>query len=102
LFVSAVTVLELELWLLDPNTPVRRQFAYGAMRHGLRTLPVDENVAHAAARVGARQSAGGRRMTLTDLLIAATAAVHNLTLATRGSQAFAGYPGLALADWLVP
>ncbi len=103
LFVSAVTILEMELWLLHRNTPSRHQFVYGAMRNDLQVLVVDDGVAHVAARTGARQAAGGKRMSLTDLLVTATAVVHGLTLVTHGPQTlFAQVPGLVVVDWLAP
>jgi len=37
-----------------------------------------------------------------DLLIAATALVHDLTLVTHNTQDFMNVPGLGLADWTVP
>jgi len=103
LFVSAVTILEMELWLLHRNTPARHQFVYGAMRNDLQVLGVDDGVAHVAARTGARQAAAGKRLALTDLLITATAAVHGLTLVThRRPTLFTHVPGLAVVDWLAP
>jgi tRNA(fMet)-specific endonuclease VapC len=35
-----------------------------------------------------------------DLLIAATALVHNLTLVTHNIRDFANVPGLTVQDWL--
>jgi predicted nucleic acid-binding protein len=37
-----------------------------------------------------------------DLLIAATALFHGLTLVTHNVQDFAAVPGLAVQDWLAP
>jgi predicted nucleic acid-binding protein len=37
-----------------------------------------------------------------DLLIAATAIVHDLTLVTRNVTDFQGIPNLRLVDWLKP
>ena len=37
-----------------------------------------------------------------DLMIAATALVHNLTVVTHNVQDYADVPGLSIADWLVP
>ena len=37
-----------------------------------------------------------------DLMNAATALVHDLTLVTHNTQDYANVPGLRLADWLAP
>ena len=37
-----------------------------------------------------------------DLLIAAVALVHNLTLVTHNSQDYVNVPGLNQVDWLIP
>ena len=37
-----------------------------------------------------------------DLLIAATALEHGLTLVTHNVADYAGVPGLSIQDWLVP
>jgi toxin FitB len=51
---------------------------------------------------GAVQLRQQRKMTLGDSLIAATALVHNLTLATRNTSDFAWIKGLAVHDPLNP
>jgi predicted nucleic acid-binding protein len=37
-----------------------------------------------------------------DLMIAATALVHNLTLVTHNTRDYANIPDLRLIDWLTP
>lgn len=37
-----------------------------------------------------------------DMLIAATALVHDLTLVTHNTQDYVNVPGLRLVDWIVP
>jgi tRNA(fMet)-specific endonuclease VapC len=37
-----------------------------------------------------------------DLLLAATAIAHNLTLVTHNTRDFEKIPGLRLEDWLIP
>jgi tRNA(fMet)-specific endonuclease VapC len=44
----------------------------------------------------------GQAVTEFDLLIAATALVHNLTLVTHNVRDFAHVPGLRVIDWLNP
>ena len=91
LFVSAITILELELGVLSVE---RRDAAQGALlrswleQHVLpefsaRTLPVDTAVALRCARLHVHDRRGER-----DALIAATALVHGMTVVTRNVADF--------------
>ena len=102
LYVSAVTVMTLELWLTHWKTPSRYLQTYAALMQGLAVLSVDESVAHRAAGIGTRLRIQGRPLNTVDLLIAATALEHSLTLVTHVTQVYASVPGLAVVDWLVP
>ena len=86
LFISAITIMELELGVLAME---RKDAAQGALlrswleRHVLpefaaRTLPVDTAVAQRSARLHVPDRRNER-----DALIAATALVHGMTVATR-------------------
>ena len=86
LFVSAITILELELGVLLIE---RKDAVQGAMLRAWldlqvlpefagRTLPVDSAVAQRCARLHVPDKRGER-----DALIAATALVHGMTLVTR-------------------
>ena len=91
LFVSAITIMELELGVLSIE---RKDATQGAMlrawleQHVLpefsgRTLPVDTAVAQRCARLHIPDKRGER-----DALIAATALVHGMTLVTRNVADF--------------
>jgi len=91
LFVSAITILELELGVLAME---RKDAAQGAMlrswleQHVLpefsgRTLPVDTAVALRCARLHVPDKRGER-----DALIAATALVHGMAVVTRNVADF--------------
>jgi toxin FitB len=91
LFVSAVTIMELELGVLSIE---RKDAAQGAVlrswleQHVLpefsgRTLPVDTAVAQRCARLHIPDKRGER-----DALIAATALVHGMTVVTRNVADF--------------
>ncbi len=91
LFVSAITVLELELGVLSIE---RKDAPQGAMlrswldQHVLpefsgRVLPVDTAVAQRCARLHTPDKRGER-----DALIAATALVHGMTVVTRNVADF--------------
>ncbi|WP_212744066.1 type II toxin-antitoxin system VapC family toxin [Ramlibacter sp. 2FC] len=91
LFVSAITIMELELGVLLTE---RKDASQGAMlrswldQHVLpefsgRTLPVDTAVAQRCARLHVPDKRGER-----DALIAATALVHGMTVVTRNVADF--------------
>jgi len=91
LFVSAITILELELGVLSIE---RKDATQGAMlrswleQHVLpefsgRTLPVDTAVAQRCARLHVPDKRSER-----DALIAATALVHGMTVITRNVADF--------------
>ncbi len=91
LFVSAITIMELELGVLSIE---RKDATQGAMmrswleQHVLpefseRTLPVDTAVAQRCARLHVPDKRGER-----DALIAATALVHGMSVVTRNVADF--------------
>jgi hypothetical protein len=91
LFVSAITIMELELGVL---TIERKDATQGAMlrswlaQHVLpefsgRTLPVDTAVAQRCVKLHVPDKRGER-----DALIAATALVHGMTVVTRNVSDF--------------
>lgn len=91
LFVSAITIMELELGVLSIE---RKDAVQGALlrvwleQHVLpefagRTLPVDTAVAQRCARLHVPDKRGER-----DALIAATALVHGMTVVTRNVSDF--------------
>ncbi len=91
LFVSAITIMELELGVLSIE---RKDATQGAMlrswlerqvlpEFAARTLPVDTAVAQRCARLHVPNKRGER-----DALIAATALVHGMTVVTRNVADF--------------
>ena len=91
LFLSAITIMELELGVLSIE---RRDVAQGAMlrmwleqqvlpEFSARTLPVDTAVAQRCARLHVPDRRGER-----NALIAATALVHGMTMVTRNVADF--------------
>jgi tRNA(fMet)-specific endonuclease VapC len=102
LHVSVIAVTELEVWLCLPGTPLHFQHGYIAMLGQVKLLNVDEPIAHQAAKVRTAMPGSGKGVTTADLLIAATAIVHGLTLVTQSVRTFAGVPGLTVVDWSVP
>lgn len=102
IFLSAITILELELGVLSVE---RRDAAQGAIlrewlerqvlpRFGDRVLPVDLAVARACARLHVPDKKAER-----DALIAATALVHDLTVVTRNVMDFVATGAKILDPW---
>lgn len=104
LFVSAITIMELELGVLSIE---RKDATQGALlrswleQHVLpefsrRTLPVDTAVAQRCARLHVPDQRGER-----DALIAATALVHGMTVVTRNVADFKPTGVLLINPWEV-
>ncbi len=102
LFVSAITIMELELGVLSIE---RKDATQGALfrawleQHVLpefsdRTLPVDTAVAQRCARLHVPDKRSER-----DALIAATALVHGMTVVTRNVGDFKATGVLLLNPW---
>jgi predicted nucleic acid-binding protein len=88
--VSAVSYVEvLGFHKLTPDDRQKLEQFFAAAR----VLPIDQAVLDGA--VSLRQQ---RRMALGDSLVAATAAVHKLTLATHNTSDFGWIPGIKLHD----
>lgn len=71
----------------------------GLLRERLRVLSVDSGVAKHFASLKAWAKVNGRSPSDFDLLIAATARGHALTLATLNIRHFHGFPDLMVEDW---
>lgn len=97
--VSAVTVAEVEYGLFLENQPRRREKFRFLLEGRLGVLETDAAVWMEFARRKARQKKAGREMADLDLLIAATALLHRLTVATLNTRDFAAVEGLAWEDW---
>jgi predicted nucleic acid-binding protein len=65
----------------------------------LPLLPVDRAVAEKYARIAAATKAEGRPRPQFDLLIAATAVTHGITIATCNPGHFGGIDWLEVEDW---
>ena len=99
--VSTSVICEAEvLQGLEAKGSDRLWRAYRSVLKGrMHVLPVDIRVAEHYARVQASCTRIGRTRPAFDLLIAATALVHGLTLATCNTRHFEGIEGLPVEDW---
>src|ERR1700682_3288659 len=102
LHVSAITVAELYTWALRATAPPKRLQGVLDMLNDMTFLDVDQDVARKFGELRAALLDAGQPKPQMDLLIAATALVHGLTLVTHNTQDYAGIAGLTLDDWLVP
>jgi predicted nucleic acid-binding protein len=102
LYLSTVSVTEVTGWLLRARTPIRYGQVFLALVANLMLLDVTEPIAHRAAMIGSWLRQRNQRLGLADLLIAATALEHNLTLVTRSPRSFIAIPGLVVINWAVP
>ena len=102
LFLSAISLLELELGVLrmERRDPVQGARLRGWMTHHVlpefleRTLPVDAAVAIRCAVLHVPDPSSER-----DALIAATALVHGMTVVTRNVEDFQGTGVPVLNPW---
>ena len=102
LYISTITLAELYAWAMRAVAPAKRVDALREMLCDLKVLDVTASVAAEYGRLQAGLLDVGKPAPGMDLLIAATALVHNLTLVTHNTADFADVPGLRLMDWLTP
>lgn len=97
-FVSQISLAELQTgYEMTHNEVENANLAF--CRTKFRSLPVDDKVLDLFARMKAAQITGGRKVPDFDLLIAATAKCHNLTVVSHDAKHFALIDGIRLEDW---
>lgn len=95
--VSVVTVEEVVYGLSwRPNSRVQ-EWIDGFLQSRCDVLPITSEIASWAGRLRGRLRARGMTRSQADMLIAATAAVHDLTLVTRNTNDFVAC-GIALLN----
>lgn len=102
LHLSAVTVGELDTWTMRSKASPRHQKGLTALLGDVTVLDVDHEVARKFGEVHAHLLDQGLPIAGMDLLIAATALVHGLTLVPHNIRDFSSIPGLTVVDWLRP
>ncbi len=100
LHLSAVGLSELYTWGYKQEDPSRIVSAIASLRQAVRVLPFDETCAEMLGRIRGSQLRQGVSYASIDLLIAATALVHDLTLVTHNTKDFARIPDLRIEDWI--
>ncbi len=99
LHLSAVTLAELLSWTLRTNTPPNWHRQLLRFLDIASVFTVTAEVAERCGLIRASMFDRGQGQPLPDLLIAATALVHDLTLVTHNTKHFTGIPGLVVEDW---
>jgi predicted nucleic acid-binding protein len=100
--VSAITMMSLEMWLLRSRSYSTHAAGFRLLLQLFQVVSVDDAVAHRAAVLGHGLRSQRRRMNTTNLLVAATALEHGLTLVTRQGGSFSAVSGLLVVDWAAP
>ncbi len=103
LYVSSVALAEPYVWAFRKPNPTSTLAAIEVMlRDEVRRLDFDDDCAKRFGQVRAELLERGVGVSFLDLLIAAVALVHDLTLVTHNTADFRNIPGLRLEDWLAP
>src|SRR6266849_4632324 len=102
LSVSVITVGELLTWAMRANAPPERLKGVRDLVQSSIVLEVNLPVAERFGEIRAGLLDQGLAVGQMDLLNAATALVHTLTLVTHNVKDYANIPGLTMDDWMIP
>ena len=102
LYISVLSVSELFSWVYVADNPTRREGGLLAMLSDVTVLPIDDDIARKCGQLRASLQHKGTKVPTLDLLIAATALLHNLTVVTHNQRHFSLVPDLRIQDWLTP
>ena len=72
------------------------------MLSDVTVLPLDDDSARKCGQIRANLQRKGTKVPTLDLLIAATALRHDLTVVTHNQRHFSLVPELRIEDWLLP
>jgi tRNA(fMet)-specific endonuclease VapC len=97
----SVVVAELQFGALRSQDVAKNWAQVQTFVAGFRSLPFEDRAAEVYARVRADLAAKGTPIGPNDLLIAAIALAHGLTLVTHNTVEFSRVVGLPLEDWQV-
>src|SRR5262245_4711372 len=100
--IASVTLAELFAGAYRRPQPARLLALINDLLRDLAVLNFDSASARAFGQVHGSLLQRGIQVGAPDLMIAAVALVHNLTLVTHNTADFQHIPGLRLDDWLIP
>lgn len=101
LFLCSVVKAELMYGAYYSARPEENVLGYQALFEFFRSLPFDDSCVDEYARIRALMRRRGTPIGGNDLMIAAIALAHNLTLITANTREFERIPGLRLENWEV-
>lgn len=101
-YLCSVVLAELHRDAERSADPVANRAVVDTFAAVYRSLPFDDAAAPIHARVRVHLERAGRIIGPYDLLIAAIALAHGLTLVTHNTGEFSRVPALALVDWEIP
>lgn len=102
LCISVVCLAELLTGLVHRNSPTLHSAYDALLKNRLPILDMTSEVAEVYADLAGTALRKGKPRPSFDLLIASTAKVHQLTVATCNLKDFAWIEGLAVEDWSKP
>lgn len=102
LHICAVIAAELFAWAKRRKASPKRLQGLQKLLVATHFLEVNLELAEKFGELRASELDRGLSTPQMDLLIAATALVHDLTLVTHNVQDFANVRGLGVVDWLAP
>lgn len=97
LILSVVTIEEMRFGLAWNPRPRLEAWLEAYVRESCDVLPVTERIARRSGQLRAAMRVSGQSRSQSDMLIAATALEHDLTLVTRNTRDFEGC-GIALLN----
>ena len=98
--ISAITAGQLFTWALIASPTSGRIQRLLQLLRDTTFLDVNRSVSEKFGDLRTQQIRLGQKTPDMDLLIAATAMVHNLTVVTHNQKHFITDPGLTVQDWL--
>lgn len=100
--VCAVVKAELFYGAMKSTDPERALARQEAFLQAFRSFPFDDDAARHYARIRAELARKGTPIGANDMLIAAIALAHNLTLVTHNTGEFGRVAGPRVEDWEDP
>ena len=102
LYVSAITAGELFTWAFRAQASPKRLQGLMDLLQDVTLLSIEKDIGRRFGEIRARPLDQGITIGQMDLLLSATALVHDLTLVTHNTADFVNIPGVRLQDWLIP
>jgi tRNA(fMet)-specific endonuclease VapC len=103
LYIPTIVLAELYTWAFHrKNSAVVVGLIENDLLADVTVLAFDSDCAKEFGRIRGQLLQQGISVSQMDLMIAAVALVHNLTLVTHNTVDYRNVPGLRLDDWIVP